>query len=59
MDQYDGNKLTTAPALPKDDCAAGFNPEDSDQQEVSSILRGFKKDPTSCISLGKTVFYAI
>lgn len=53
MDQHDGNNLTTAPALPKDDCSAGFNPEDSDQPEVSSILRGFKEDPTSCISLDK------
>jgi len=53
MDQHDENNLRAAPALPKDGCAAGFNPEDSDQQEVSSILRGFKRDLTSCISLGK------
>ena len=51
MDRHDNNNPGTA--LPKNGCAAGFNPEDSDQQEVSSILRGFKRDPTSCISLGK------
>jgi hypothetical protein len=51
MDQHDENSLRTP--LPMHSCAAGFNPEDSDQQEVSSILRGFKRDPASCISLGK------
>ena len=51
MDQNDKNSPRTAP--PKDGCVPGFNTEDPDQQEVSSILRGFKRDLTSCVSLGK------
>jgi hypothetical protein len=51
MDLY--NKINPRTDPPKDGCVSGFNPEDPDQREVSSILRGFKKDLTSCISLGK------
>lgn len=50
MDEH--GKGSSGAAPPKDRCVSGFDPEDSDQQEISSILRGFKKDLTSCISLG-------
>lgn len=55
MDQHDDQSPKTAKPTVENRCAATFNRQDPDQQEVTKILTGFRHDPTllGCISLGK------